>query len=506
MRDRPNIIYIMSDDHAANAISAYGSRLSQVFHTPNIDRLAEEGAIFTSCHCTNAICTPSRATILTGLYSHTNGVRTLSDSLSPEHSTFPELFKEQGYQTAVVGKWHLGCKPKGFDRINILPGQGKYVNPYFLSNDGDFDYYEKNPHAENQGTAEEGYVTDLITQKCINWLGQVDDSKPFLLLCHHKAPHDFFEYAERYEHLLDGVEIPEPDSLWEDKSHRCEGSRAFGTTVSPKNSFRNMTKTVSQKEPSPFCPVYPNGPIELGGLSDEEKTKRAYQKYLRDYLRCVAGIDDSVGEILKFLDKKGLAENTLVIYTSDQGMFLGEHDYIDKRWIYEESLKMPLLMRYPKKIKPHTQIERMVSNLDFAKTLLDISAIPVPSSMQGKSFSSLFDNPNADFENPLYYRYWMHMAHHQNPAHYGLCTEDYKLIFFYGRPLDASGAVDTITPVGWELYDLRKDPFELHNAYNDPAYREVVTQLKAQLVGMKNAVGDPDSNYPEVERLYKDTL
>ncbi len=505
MRRRiPNILFIMSDDHAANAISAYGSRLAAVFKTPNLDRIAREGARFDHFYCTNAICTPSRATILTGKYSHSNGVKTLEDCLAPSLETYPEKMKNQGYQTAVVGKWHVHCQPRGFHYYDVLPGQGKYFDPFFMDEAADWEAYIRHPHNEEQGKQHKGYVTDVITDKCIRWLESRDRSKPFLLMCHHKAPHDFFEYPSRHAKLLEGTEIPEPESLWEDKSHRSEGSREYGTTVSEKNGRRNMVDTVQLAAGASFCPEgYPNGVINLMGMDPVEKTKAAYQKYLKDYLRCVNGIDDSVGRLLDYLDREGLVEETVVIYTSDQGMFLGEHDYIDKRWIYEEALQMPFLMRYPAEIKAGTQIVHMVSNVDIAPTLLDYAQAEDISDAQGRSFRGVArGNPPPDWPDILYYRYWMHMAHHDNPAHYGIRTKEYKLICFYGLPLDASGALPVETPLGWELYDLANDPQELKNVYDAPAYAEITRELKSRLTEMKKSIGDEDECYGElVEKL-----
>lgn len=490
MKKQPNILFIMSDDHGANAISAYQSRLSSIFKTPNLDRIANEGARFNNAYCTNAICTPSRATILTGKHSHTNGVRTLSDELDVSLETYPKMMQENGYQTAVFGKWHVHSEPQGFDHYEVLPCQGYYFDPYFLDSSCDWSTVGKFDH--EVGKQHKGYVTDIITDKCMDWLKQRDEDKPFMLMCHHKAPHDDFLYHPRYEHLFDDIEIPEPESLWEDKGHRSIGSREYGTTVSEKNPRRNAVKHMSQ-------PDYPTGQLDIEGLDARERTKVAYQKYLKDYLRVVKGIDDNVGTILDYLDKEGLAEDTIVIYTSDQGMFLGEHDYIDKRWIYEEALQMPFLIRYPKEVKEKTIVNELVSNVDFAPTLLDYASISPASGMQGKSFRPLAKKSGlTEWPNQIYYRYWMHMAHHDNPAHYGMRTKDYKLIFFYGLPLDAAGALPEPTPAGWELYDLKKDPNELKNVYEEPDYADVVEQLKKQLFELKKEVGDEDQKYPEV--------
>lgn len=492
---KPNILYIMSDDHGANAISAYGSRLAKVFETPNIDRIGREGAILQNVHCTNAICTPSRATILTGQYAHVHGVKTLADEMDPSLNTYPIMMQEDGYQTAVVGKWHVHCEVKGFDYYDVLPGQGYYFNPYFWDKETDWGAIE-NIHHKDQGKQHTGYVTDIITDKCLNWLKKRDRDKPFMLMCHHKAPHDNFEYHPRYEHILDGVDIPEPNSLWEDKSHRSIATRTYGTSVSERNPVRNAVTLMSD-------PNYQTGQLDITGLNETERTKAAYQKYLKDYLRTVKGIDDSVGELLDYLEQEDILDDTIIIYTSDQGMFLGEHDYIDKRWIYEEALQMPFLVRYPKEIAAGTVLEDVISNVDFAPTLLDYAGLQKTDVMQGRSFrENIKGNTPTDWPNKIYYRYWMHLTHHDNPAHYGIRTKDYKLIFFYGLPLDAKHALQEPTPPGWELYDLRNDPFELKNVYHDQDYQEVVKDLKTQLLHMKKEVGDEDDRYPElVKRL-----
>jgi arylsulfatase A-like enzyme len=509
-QQRPNILYIMADDHCANAISIYGSRLASVFQTPHLDRIGKEGVVLNHSFCTNAICTPSRATILTGLYSHKNGVKTLSDPLDPALNTYPQIMQRAGYETAVVGKWHVHCQPQGFDYYDVLPGQGQYVDPYFLDQETDWETVDR--RMKNQadwskvknlgetGKRFKGHVTDIITDKCLDWLEQRDKNKPFMLMCHHKAPHDDFEYHPRYEHLFDGIEMPEPKSLWEDKSHRSDGSREYGTTVSEKNKRRNAVQTMSK-------PDYATGALDITGLEPAERTKAAYQKYIKDYLRVVKGIDDNVGRLLDYLDKEGLTENTVIVYTSDQGMFLGEHDYIDKRWIFEEALQMPLLIRYPQEIKPGTRVDDIVTNVDFAPTLLDYAGLAKPVEMQGRSFRPvIIGNASQDWPNLLYYRYWMHMAHHDNPAHYGIRTKDYKLIFFYGLPLDATDALPDLTPPGWELYDLKHDPQELRNVYERPEYADIVTILKKQLFEMKKEVGDEDDSFPELVQRVQETM
>ena len=503
---RPNILYIMADDHASNAISCYGSRLADVCPTPSLDRVAREGARLEHCFCTNSICTPSRATILSGQHSHVNGVRTLVDDFDPNHLTLARLLQEAGYQTAIVGKWHLHTEPQGFDYYNVLPGQGRYYNP-LLKEKG-------KPWQDHSAGGEvyEGYVTDIITDISLDWLKRRAPQRPFFLMCHHKAPHDYWEFAQRHKSLFADVEIPEPASLWNRGNHGSPATRPYGSSVSPRCPYRNLILDFTR-------PNHPTGTLDVSGMTDEEKTHAAYQKYLKDYLRCIVGIDENVGRLLDYLDEAGLAENTVVIYTSDQGMLLGEHDYFDKRWIYEESLKMPFLIRYPKEIRPGSVNHDVITNCDFAPTFLDWAGVPAPKEMQGRSFrSNLMGQTPADWPDAMYYRYWMHMAHHYNPAHYGIRTKRYKLVFFYGLTLDAAvsprdpekeraaslerGMGPYVpTQPGWELYDCEKDPEEMNNVYDDPAYADVKKELKARLLELKEELGDPDEKYPELMKV-----
>jgi arylsulfatase A-like enzyme len=486
---RPNILYIMSDDHSANAVSMYGSILASVFQTPHIDRLGNEGIRLNNFFSTNALCTPARANLMTGQYSHTNGVRTLEDAWHPENSgpNLAKLLQQAGYRTAIFGKWHLLCKPAGFDEYKYLSNvyqQGTYRDPEFME--------------KGRGVIRHsGHVTDIITEMCLQWLREDRDTeRPFFLMCHHKAPHDLWEYQEKYEHLFDSVDMPVPDSLFEDRSHRSVASRDYGASVTPRSKVRNLYDWF-------LNPQYPTGPL-LGteNMTFEEKGVAAYQKYLRDYLRTVAGIDDSVGVLLGELEKQGILDETIVIYTSDQGIFLGEHDYQDKRWSYEEALRSPFLVRYPREIEKGLVSDELMANVDIAPTLLDYAGIEAPPSMQGISMRNTLAGGSGG-RNEIYFRYWMHRAHRMdNPAHFGIRTADYKLIFYYGLPLDASGALAERTPPGWELYDLRKDPSEMNNVYCDPHYAQIVVDLKERLFTVKRELGDDDVSYPEIaERL-----
>ena len=496
---RPNILFIMSDDHACNAISAYGGRLAEIAPTPNIDRIAREGMRLNRCFVTNSICTPSRAVILSGQHSHLNRVKTLNDAFPGPDSGTPnlaEILRRSGYQTALIGKWHLRSAPWGFDYWRVGPGQGIYHNPVFISSQDATPYQSRPPKG---AVRETGYYTDLITDYAMEWLEQRDQSKPFFMMLHHKAPHGKWEPAERHRDYLADVTIPEPDSLWEDFSHRSSATRNMGTSITSRLHPRRTMVADVQK------PDWPAGSIDLAGLSAREKGQAAYQKYLHDYLGCVKAVDENVGRVLDYLDQAGLKQNTLVIYTSDQGMFLGEHDYFDKRWIYEECLRMPFLARLPGEIPESTVNDKeLCSNLDFAQTLLDYAGCSEAKeidAMQGSSLRQILQGKTPQvWRDAVYYRYWMHLAHHYIPAHYGVRDERYKLVFFYALPLDASlgrGEFEPSTP-GWELYDLKTDPNEMNNVYGQPGYDAVASRLKKRLLELKIHYGDLDEGYPEL--------
>jgi arylsulfatase A-like enzyme len=486
---KPNILFIMSDDHASNAISIYGSRLSKVAPTPNIDRIANEGMVMKNVFVTNSICTPSRAAILTGQYSHINGVNTLKDDFNNKGNHLGKLMQNAGYTTAMIGKWHLHTEPTGFDYYNVLPGQGLYNNPKLKEKGKPWKDHKKGGEIYN------GYVTDVITDQTLKWLDNRDTSKPFFLMSHHKAPHGLWEFAKRHEHLFDGIEIPEPASLYDDKNHGPLNGNKHGSSISDRNPKRSMLYQVTSKK-------WPTGMIDTLGMTKKEKIHATYQKYVKDYLRTVAAIDENVGRILDYLDANGLTENTIVVYTSDQGQFLGEHDYFDKRWMYEESLRMPFVIRYPKKIKPKQRNNDMLLNIDFAPTFLDFAGVKIPKEMQGRSFkSNLFGQTPDDWRTAMYYRYWMHLSAHYNPGHYGIRTENYKLIFFYGLPLGQKGASKEITAPYWEFYDLKKDPKEMNNLYQDHSYQQIIEQLKKELLLKKKKLKDTDKKYPELMDL-----
>ncbi|MBX2817572.1 MAG: sulfatase [Saprospiraceae bacterium] len=503
-QDSPNIIFIMSDDHTSQAFGVYGSRLAGLDPTPNLDALAEEGIIFDNCFVNNSICTPSRASIMTGQYPQTNGVLDLDGHLEPPHQHLPREMGSLGYQTAMIGKWHLKKEPAAFDYYCVLPGQGDYFDPTFrVRGDG--------PWTENT-IQRKGHSSDVITDLTLEWLdGERDPDRPFFLMYHFKAPHDMFEFAPRYTDYLEDVEIPEPASLYHNGRNGSEATRGknnillneIGSSVSHRNTTRNMGMHMD------IDPALP----------DPEYAHQAYQEYLKRYLRCVKGVDDNVGRLLAYLDAEGLRDNTVIIYTGDQGFMLGEHDYIDKRWMYEESMRMPFFVRYPAKIPAGQRTHAIINNTDFAPTIISMAGGQVPGIMQGRSFADILytgEEPS-DWPQSTYYRYWMHMAHrHANPAHFGIRTKQYKLIFYYGRywidtDLDPEATYKSWgnrftfhTPPAWEFYDLTKDPQEMHNRYHDPHYAETIHSLKEELRRKRETLKEGDEKYPHIAKIIEE--
>ncbi|NNF52966.1 MAG: sulfatase [Acidimicrobiales bacterium] len=465
---QPNLLFIMSDDHAAHAIGAYGSVINQ---TPHLDRIADGGMLFNSCFCTNSICTPSRAAILTGNHNHVNGVTTLDTPMDNRLETFPKLLQRAGYQTAMIGKWHLGHGPQydptGFDFWRVLPGQGHYHNPVMLQarTDGEpgYDVLERS-----------GYVTELITDDCLEWLGAVDSERPWLLLCHHKAPHRTWEPSKKHFTLYDGIEVPEPQTMWDDHETRAQVVQAV------EMRLMDLDPIIDLKSPVP------------AGLSRAEEIRWRYQRYIKDYLRTIASVDDSVGQLLDYLEATGQAENTVVVYTSDQGFFLGDHGWFDKRLMYEESLRMPFMVRYPRLIEPGGVHEGMVTNVDFAPTFLELVGIEAPAEMQGRSIVPLLKGELPDdWPSSMYYRYWMHNdGAHRVPAHYGVRTVTHKLICYYNDPLGQLGANGPASAMEWELFDLEADPFEMVNVANRPEYATVRNELERELARLQQELGD----------------
>ncbi|NGP45440.1 sulfatase [Bacillaceae bacterium SIJ1] len=459
-QQRPNIVFIMSDDHAAHAMSCYGSKINE---TPNIDRIANEGMRFDNCFCTNSICAPSRAAILTGKYNHECGVRTLDEPFDARQQSLPKIFQENGYQTAMIGKWHLGhggiSDPQGFDYWNVFVNQGFYHQPKMIE--------------MGEEKVFQGYATDLVTDFSMDWLDNRDTDKPFLLFCHHKAPHRPWEPDEKHAHMYEDVHIPEPETFNDDYANRSEAAKAAKMRMSdlrPKDLKEDIPE----------------------GLTPEEENSWRYQRYIKDYLRCVASVDDNVGRLLDYLDEQGLTDSTIIVYTSDQGFFLGDHGWFDKRFMYEESLRMPFVIRYPQAIKAGSVSEDMILNVDFAPTFLTYAGIDVPADMQGVNFQTLLEGKTPDhWRDSMYYRYWMHCDHEHNVhSHYGIRTHTHKLIYYYGEAYGLAGSQDIPTAPEWELFDLENDPYEMKNVYGEPEYEETFQKLKAELEQLQRELGD----------------
>ncbi|MEM8907915.1 MAG: sulfatase, partial [Bacteroidota bacterium] len=502
---RPNILFIMSDDHAYQAISAYGSQLIQ---TPHIDRLAKEGMLFTNACVSNSICAPSRATILTGKHTHLNGKIDNQMPFDTTQLTFPQLFQQHGYQTAMFGKLHFGNNPKGVDEFMILPGQGYYLNPDFITNRGD--------------TTIQGYVTDIITDLTLNWLKETrNPDEPFMMMYLHKAPHrPWWPSPEKFKTFTQKT-FPEPASLFDDYQNRGTAAQtaemnllqhmmyshdskirpetiASMTAVSPQveeyeNGFYGPYGRASAAQKAQYEPVLDSinrfFVANWPKMTDEEKMKWKYQRYMQDYLACIASVDDNVGRVLDYLEESGLAENTIVVYTSDQGFYLGEHGWFDKRFIYDESFKTPLIVRWPQAIAAGKVEDEMVQNLDFAQTLLEASGIPAPADMQGESLLPLLKGQKENWQrDAVYYHYYEYPSVHMVKRHYGVVTKAFKLVHFYYD-------VDE-----WELYDRLKDPQEMNNVYNDPVYAETVAHLTQKLQTLREQYQDS----PDLDQKYID--
>jgi len=519
---RPNILYIMCDDHSYQTISAYGSEVSKLAPTPNIDRLASEGMLFDRAFVENSLSAPSRACLMTGLYSHQNGQEQLCEGIDTTKTFFTELLHDNGYETGIVGKWHLMCEPKGFDYYHILDDQGKYYNPTFKSKETHGKYVQ-----------EKGYATSLITQHAIEFLDHRDKSKPFCLMVHHKAPHRNWMPEQKYLDLYEDVEFPVPATFWDDYE-----TRGVAAHTQKLNIANAMEMAQDLKVPELCDTTTAEGHFsyvclmgELGRLTPEERaawdkhygprnkklleakltgkelTVWKYQNYMKDYLRCIKSVDDSVGELLAYLEKEGLLDNTIIVYTSDQGFWMGEHGWFDKRFMYEESFRTPLLIRYPQAIKAGSRCSRLVQNLDFAPTLLDVAGVKVPEQMEGRSLVPLFgENRNTvEWRKSLYYHYYDYPTFHLVRRHDGVRTDRYKLIHFYGKG-GAEGATPNMLKPGTrenrtfnmltkanyfpassedinynELYDLEKDPNELNNLYGQPGYEEITKELQGLL-------------------------
>lgn len=470
--ERPNILFVFADDHAAHAVSAYGSVLNE---TPHIDRLAQEGMLFANAFVTNSICAPSRATVLTGQYGHLNGVPTNRDTLHSTAMTFPKLLREAGYQTAIVGKWHLKVRPEGFDHYEVLRGQGPYYNPWLIG-----------PTDSVQYT---GYTTDIITDRALEWLRSGrDPARPFLLMYQHKAPHREWAPGPHHLTLFEGEEIAEPTTLFDDWTGRTSAARTQEMTIE-----RDLTDRDLKLEPRPdltpeqralWDAAYGprNAEFRATAPTGEDLIRWKYQRYIKDYLRAIASVDDNLGRVLDWLDESGLAENTVVVYTSDQGFFLGDHGWFDKRWMYEESLRTPLLVRWPAEVAPGSVNRDLVQNLDLAETFLDLAGVAAPAVMQGRSLAPLLrEETPPDWRDAIYYQYFEYPGWHMVRRHYGIRTHTHKLIHYY--------------EIGeWELFDLVRDPDELSNVYGDPAYAEVQGALHRRLGELRSQYEVPSQD------------
>ncbi|MCE7862637.1 MAG: DUF4976 domain-containing protein [Bacteroidetes bacterium CHB5] len=496
LNDRPNIIFIMSDDHAYQAISAYDNRLIE---TPNIDRIAKMGMLFTQASVTNAICAPSRATILTGKHSHLNGKIDNHFPFDTTNVTFPQLLQKAGYQTAMFGKLHFGNNPKGFDQFKILPDQGAYYNPEFIT--------------RNEGKIKvEGYVTDIITDMTLDWLQKErKPDQPFMLMYLHKAPHRSWLMAERHLNEFTNKKFPEPETLFDDYSGRTSpaaeaemsilhhmswsgDNKVFPEVMDElgipeigydklRYAYENKRFTPSQAENfrKAYAKINEDIKANYAGMTDKDKMRWKYQRYLQDYLGTIKAVDENVGRLLNYLETNNLMKNTIIVYTSDQGFYLGEHGWFDKRFVYDQSFKTPLLIAWPGKTKPGSSSDALVQNLDFAQTFLDAAGVPAPADMQGESFVPLLKGENQKWKREaVYYHYYEYPAEHMVNRHYAIVTANYKLIHYY------------YVEDQWELIDRKKDPQELKNVYNDPAYAKIKKELHAQLEQLRKQYRDSD--------------
>ncbi|MEI6074872.1 MAG: sulfatase [Verrucomicrobiota bacterium] len=476
---RPNILFIMSDDHAWQAVSAYGES-RHLIQTPNLDRLAREGMRFDRCLVNNALCGPSRASIITGTYSHINGFYNNSNCrFDASQITFPKLLQQAGYQTAVIGKWHLESDPTGFDHWEILPGQGIYYNPTLIRN--------------GQRIKHPGYVTDIITDLSLDWMKQRDPAKPFMLLCWQKAPHRSWEPALRDLDFDHDRTYALPESLFDDYSGRGLAEHDQNMTIAETMRLNEDCKLTLPRDLTPeqqrvweayYTPR--NAAFLKKNLTGRALTEWKYNRFMHDYLGCIKGVDDNVGRLLKYLDDTGLATNTMVIYSSDQGFFLGEHGWFDKRWIFQESARTPLLIRWPGQIRAGSVNKALVSNLDFAETFLDLTGVPVPDRMQGRSLVPLLQGTTpADWRSAFYYHYYEYPADHHVRPHYGIITDHYTLAHFYAPDVDY-----------WELFDREKDPGEMRNIYGDPAYARIQTNLVQEVFRQRMELKEPAQDDP----------
>lgn len=529
---RPNIVYIMCDDHAFQCISAYGGPISKLAPTPNIDRIAERGMRFDCAFVENSLSTPSRACLMTGLYSNQNGQRQLGEGIDTTRTFFTEQLQQAGYQTAVVGKWHMGCDPKGFDYYHIYNDQGQYYNPQYRGTDTDGKYI-----------VEEGYSTDLTTDHALSFIEHRDTSKPFCLLLHHKAPHRNWLANTKYFGMYDNVTFPMPETFYDDYETRGSAVRTQKMSVTKDmrweqdfkvpemldtanadswDSYLSLMNEVNRMNPEQRIAwgkyYFPrNRRLLEARLTGKELDEWKYQNYIRDYMSVIKSVDESVGRVLDYLDSHGLTDNTIIVYTSDQGFYMGEHGWFDKRFMYEESLRTPLLIAYPGHIQPGSVCNKLVQNIDYAPTFLDLAGISKPKELPGRSLTPLFKAGDKvkGWRNSIYYHYYDYPTYHMVRKHDGVRTDRYKLIHFYGAGgLDAvkenkyqcqpgtreHGCMTYLTSLGYfepkdsavnynELYDLQADPHELNNLYGKPGYEKITKQLQKQLTDYRKSIG-----------------
>jgi arylsulfatase A-like enzyme len=469
----------MSDDHTSQAWGIYGGILKDFVVNTNIKRIADEGARLENVFCTNSICVPSRASIMTGLYSHHNQVFTLSDGLKHEQPSFTTDLKKLGYQSALIGKWHLKEPPIDFDYVKVLPGQGQYHDPVFRTPDS--------WNQKREWEKKKGFSSDVIADEAIDWMAKRTDDQPFFLMTHFKATHEPFDYPERFEDLYSNQEIPEPTTLWDRESRDFEGQQL--EILGKRYELASDDTT--------FWAKYPGLPVQFSQNDTKERRSEIYQKFIKDFLRSGAAIDDNIGRILDYLDQEDLAENTIIIYTSDQGYFLGEHGFFDKRIMYEEALRMPFVIRYPKEIPAGTSNESIILNHDFPALFLDYASDEITEYGQGQSFRSILKGETIDdWRTSMYYRYWQHLD--IRPGHLGVRNDQFKLIYFYGEPLGMNGAMKIKTEPFWEFYDLKEDPGEGTNLIHDPDYFEAVQTMRDLLIKEKNKAGDTLTEIPEL--------
>lgn len=529
---RPNIVYIMCDDHAFQCISAYGSPISKLAPTPNIDRIAQRGMRFDRAFVENSLSTPSRACLMTGLYSNQNGQRQLGEGIDTTRTFFTEQLQQAGYQTAVVGKWHMGCDPKGFDYYHIYNDQGQYYNPQYKGTDTDGKYI-----------VEEGYSTDLTTDHALSFIEHRDANKPFCLLLHHKAPHRNWLANTKYFGMYDNVTFPMPETFYDDNETRGSAVRTQKMSVTKDmrweqdfkvpemldtanadswDSYLSLMNEVNRMNPEQRIAwgkyYFPrNRRLLEARLTGKELDEWKYQNYIRDYMSVIKSVDESVGRVLDYLDSHGLTDNTIIVYTSDQGFYMGEHGWFDKRFMYEESLRTPLLIAYPGHIQPGSVCNKLVQNIDYAPTFLDLAGVSKPKELPGRSLTPIFKAGDKvkGWRNSIYYHYYDYPTYHMVRKHDGVRTDRYKLIHFYGEGgLDAvkenkyqrqpgtreHGCMTYLTSLGYfepkdsavnynELYDLQADPHELNNLYGKPGYEKITKQLQKQLNDYRKSIG-----------------